>query len=43
MVSEVKSGDTVLTGRLEDRSAVFGVVARSRRSASSCSTAANVR
>jgi hypothetical protein len=28
MVSEVKGGDTVLTGRLEDRSAVFGVVAQ---------------
>jgi hypothetical protein len=28
MVSEVRRGDTVLTGRLEDRSAVFGVVAQ---------------
>jgi hypothetical protein len=28
MVSELKSGDTVLTGRLEDRSGVFGVVAQ---------------
>ena len=28
MVSDVKGGDTVLTGRLEDRSAVFGVVAQ---------------
>jgi hypothetical protein len=28
MVSEVKGGDTVLTGRLEDRAAVFGVVAQ---------------
>ena len=28
MVSEVSGGDTVLTGRLEDRSAVFGVVAQ---------------
>jgi hypothetical protein len=26
MVSELKSGDTVLTGLLEDRSAVFGVL-----------------
>jgi hypothetical protein len=28
MVSEVKGGETVLTGLLEDRSAVFGVVGR---------------
>jgi hypothetical protein len=28
MVSELSGGDTVLTGRLEDRSAVFGVVAQ---------------
>jgi hypothetical protein len=28
MVSELKAGDTVLTGLLEDRSAVFGVVAQ---------------
>lgn len=28
MVSEVKGGDTVLTGWLQDRSAVFGVVAQ---------------
>ena len=28
MVSEVEGGDTVLTGWLEDRSAVFGVVAQ---------------
>jgi hypothetical protein len=28
MASEVESGDTVLTGLLEDRSAVFGVVAQ---------------
>lgn len=28
MVSEVKGSETVLTGRLEDRSAVFGVVAQ---------------
>jgi len=28
MVSDVRGGDTVLTGRLEDRSAVFGVVAQ---------------
>ena len=28
MVSEVEGGDTVLTGSLEDRSAVFGVVAQ---------------
>jgi hypothetical protein len=28
MVSEVDGGDTVLTGWLEDRSAVFGVVAQ---------------
>jgi hypothetical protein len=28
MVPELKSGDTVLTGLLEDRSAVFGVVAQ---------------
>ena len=28
MVSDVEGGDTVLTGRLEDRSAVFGVVAQ---------------
>jgi hypothetical protein len=28
MVSEVEGGDTVLTGLLEDRSAVFGVVAQ---------------
>ena len=26
MVSELKGGETVLTGLLEDRSAVFGVV-----------------
>jgi hypothetical protein len=28
MASEVEGGDTVLTGWLEDRSAVFGVVAQ---------------
>jgi hypothetical protein len=28
MVSELKGGDTVLTGLLEDRAAVFGVVAQ---------------
>jgi hypothetical protein len=28
MAPEVKGGDTVLTGLLEDRSAVFGVVAQ---------------
>jgi hypothetical protein len=28
MASEVKGGDTTLTGRLEDRCAVFGVVAQ---------------
>ena len=28
MVPELKSGETVLTGALEDRSAVFGVVAQ---------------
>jgi hypothetical protein len=28
MVPELKSGETVLTGLLEDRSAVFGVVAQ---------------
>jgi hypothetical protein len=28
MVSEVKSGDTVLTGLLADRSALFGVLAQ---------------
>ena len=28
MASEVKDGETVLTGWLEDRSAVFGVVAQ---------------
>jgi hypothetical protein len=28
MVSELKSGETVLTGLLEDRSAVFGVLAQ---------------
>jgi hypothetical protein len=28
MVSEVAGGDTVLTGLLEDRSAVFGVIAQ---------------
>jgi hypothetical protein len=28
MVSELKGGETVLTGRLEDRSALFGVVAQ---------------
>ena len=28
MVSELKAGDTVLTGLLEDRSAVFGVLAQ---------------
>ena len=28
MASEVEAGDTVLTGWLEDRSAVFGVVAQ---------------
>ena len=28
MVAEVEGGDTVLTGALEDRSAVFGVVAQ---------------
>jgi hypothetical protein len=28
MVSELKRGETVLTGLLEDRSAVFGVVAQ---------------
>jgi len=28
MVSELKEGETVLTGLLEDRSAVFGVVAQ---------------
>lgn len=28
MVSELKGGETVLTGLLEDRSAVFGVVAQ---------------
>ena len=28
MVSDVEDGDTVLTGWLEDRSAVFGIVAQ---------------
>jgi hypothetical protein len=28
MVSEVKAGETVLTGLLEDRSALFGVLAQ---------------
>jgi hypothetical protein len=28
MVSELKAGETVLTGLLEDRSAVFGVLAQ---------------
>jgi hypothetical protein len=28
MVSELKDGETVLTGSLEDRSAVFGVLAQ---------------
>jgi len=28
MVSELKGGETVLTGLLEDRAAVFGVVGR---------------
>jgi hypothetical protein len=28
MVSELKCGETVLTGLLEDRSAVFGVVSQ---------------
>ena len=28
MVAEVEDGDTVLTGVLEDRSAVFGIVAQ---------------
>lgn len=28
MVSEVRSGETVLTGSLEDRSAVYGVLAQ---------------
>jgi hypothetical protein len=28
MVSELKGGDTVLTGLLEDRSALFGVLAQ---------------
>jgi len=28
LVSELRGGDTVLTGLLEDRSAVFGVVAQ---------------
>ena len=28
MVSELKAGETVLTGSLEDRSAVFGVLAQ---------------
>jgi hypothetical protein len=28
MVSELKGGETVLTGLLEDRSAVFGVLAQ---------------
>jgi hypothetical protein len=28
MVSELKGGETVLTGLLEDRSALFGVVAQ---------------
>ena len=28
MVSELKAGETVLTGALEDRSAVFGVLAQ---------------
>jgi hypothetical protein len=28
MVSELKGGETVLTGLLQDRSAVFGVVAQ---------------
>ena len=28
MVSEVEGGDTVLTGWLEDRSAMYGVVAQ---------------
>jgi hypothetical protein len=28
MVCELKSGETVLTGLLQDRSAVFGVVAQ---------------
>jgi hypothetical protein len=28
MASELKGGDTVLTGPLEDRSAVFGVIAQ---------------
>ena len=28
MASELRGGDTVLTGRLEDRAAVFGIVAQ---------------
>ena len=28
MVSELKAGETILTGSLEDRSAVFGVLAQ---------------
>jgi hypothetical protein len=28
MVSELKGGETVLTGLLEDRSALFGVIAQ---------------
>jgi hypothetical protein len=28
MVSELRSGDTVLTGLIEDRSALFGVLAQ---------------
>jgi hypothetical protein len=28
MVSQLKGGETVLTGLLEDRSAVFGVIAQ---------------
>ena len=31
MVSELKSGETVLTGLLHDRSAVFGVLAQIER------------
>jgi len=37
MVYELKGSVTVLTGLLEDRSAVFGVLAQSKRSASNWS------
>ena len=41
MVSELKGGETVLTGLLEDRSAVFGALGQMCRSSTSSSRDAN--